>query len=300
MFNETTRTSISQLDSTNARISLLRIPLSYTILHSFSEHKEFRFLLPILPLLVVLAGHSMAQLVDTIPTRRKPLAVQIVFIACILLNFPHLLYLGIVHQRGPIASTQYLADEISTRIPREEPINIHFLMSCHSAPLYSHLHIPGIRIRAWHLDCPPDCRSRHDIECESDAFSSNPLSFVVNAYGNDNHINAQVCRNKENYQCNDTQSEERGLNETPDFVVVMQHNAVKIENILFNVLGMRHVASIRHTIKSFSWHQQENTICENRSSKTAFCHDAATVLSFIQIDFEHVEIYQQSNYSMII
>eukprot|EP00804_Cyclotella_cryptica_P017924 CCRYP_001290-RA/>CCRYP_001290-RA protein AED:0.03 eAED:0.03 QI:67/1/1/1/0/0/3/25/738 len=299
LFKDTTITPNSQPVSTNARILLLVVIVPYTMLHSFSEHKEFRFLLPILPLLIVVAGHQMAQLIHTIPTRRKSLTVWISSIACLFLNFPHLVYLGTIHQRGPIALNQFLADEISTKTPRDEPINIHFLMSCHSAPLYSHLHIPGIRIRAWHLDCSPDCRSRHDIVCESDAFLDDPLTFIIDAYGNDNNIGSKVCNNKENDQCIDKQCEEHRSKEIPNFIVVMQDDAVKIEKILFHVLGMHHVASIRHTIKSLSWHRKKYTICENPSSETAFCHDAVTVLSLFDIDFEHIEVYQQSNCAMI-
>jgi len=89
---------------------------------------------------------------------------KFILVALVLLNYPHLLYLGFIHQRGPIVVNQYLAAEINREArpgnpnnnsQKSQPYTIHFLMGCHSAPLYSHLHIPNARLDAWHLDCSP-------------------------------------------------------------------------------------------------------------------------------------------------
>ena len=54
--------------SSYSRLVLLGIITLYIVLHSFSEHKEFRFLLPILPLVCILAGHSIDHLAQVLET----------------------------------------------------------------------------------------------------------------------------------------------------------------------------------------------------------------------------------------
>lgn len=280
-------------DDTKGRVQLLGIIIPYVILHSVSEHKEFRFVLPVLPLITVLAGHSIAHLTDkNDPSFRKKL--RNCFIATFVgLNIPHLLYLGTVHQRGPIAVNQYLTDKITAMMQtqRQQTIHVHYLMGCHSTPLYSHLHIPDVRIRVWVLDCSPDCRSQSDIVCQSDAFLANPEAFVTSVYAEGN---TQVCDNQDNEQCFLEQDKMLGFKDIPDFIVVMQDEAARIDHGL-NRLGMRNVGSVKHTIKSLSLHQSNIPPCSSTFRDKSICHDSFTILSLLDIQFQHIEIYQATS-----
>ena len=270
-------TSKTSGGSTEARMTILGIVITYTILHSFSEHKEFRFLLPILPLIILLAGHAMAEFFDAARDTCLKNLKNVTLIGIALLNFPHLLYLGTIHQKGPIAVNKYLTDTIATSMQRMEHINIHYLMGCHSAPLYSHLHVPNVSIHAWYLDCSPDCRSRRDELCESDAFLVDPVTFVSDTYGDGS------------YEGNEDQ--EDNYRAIPTFVAVMQNEASKIDDKLIR-LGMSHVASIRHSIKSLAWHQTNRQVCRNDFDPHLTNHGTTTVLSLVDINYEHVEVYQ--------
>lgn len=262
-------------DSAKARMTLLGIIISYVSLHSVSEHKEFRFLLPVLPFITVLAAHTMAQLFGK--TISKKLRNSIMF-AFIVLNIPHLLYLGIIHQRGPIAVNQFLVKLITPVTQKQQPVHIHYLMGCHSAPLYSHLHMHDIHVRAWHLDCSPKCRSQSGVPCESDSFLVDPNAFIRSIYGDGS--------NQE--QCSLEHQKIVGPTNVPSFVVVMQDEAEKIHHILHE-LGMRHAGSIKHAIKSLTLHHSDSSTC---SSTSHICHDAFTMLSLVDIHFVHMEVYQ--------
>lgn len=245
-------------------------------------------MLPVLPLICILVGHALSRLVSVMenatPTNSdnkmgKTMNLltpsNLILVALILLNFPHLLYLGLIHQRGPIATNQYLASVIENenhkaiRSETSRQYSIHYLMGCHSAPVYSHLHIPNSRVEAWHLDCSPECRSNPNTVCESDTFLNDPLAFVINAY------NLSV----------DDDDGGGTIREKPSFLVLMQDDAEKIGSFLTDDLKMSHAASIRHKIKSLSWHRQDTCIHETQ-------HDALTLFSRIDIHFDHMEVYK--------
>ena len=276
------------------RSVLIWIIAPYIILHSFSEHKEFRFLLPVLPIICILVGHALSRLVDVTDNAKTANTLKrlckttlvvpsnLILVALIILNFPHLFYLGLIHQRGPIATNQYLASVIEKEPRQSSPsepsrqYSIHFLMGCHSAPMYSHLHVSNARIEAWHLDCSPECRSNSDIVCESDAFLNDPLGFVTLAY------NRTLAGNDDSNR------------DIPSFLVMMQDDAVNIESFLVDQLKMTHEASIRHTIKSLSWHRQDQCDSSNdgQCPKQETRHDPLTLFSRIDIHFDHMEVYK--------
>lgn len=282
--------SESEPTSLKTRFAVLGIITPYVILHSFSAHKEFRFILPILPLILVLAGHALTKLFDAaISAKSKILTQSRGIVAIIILNFPQLFYLGVVHQRGPIAVNQYLTDTISKIVDIEETINIHYLMGCHSAPLYSHLHIPGVYINAWHLDCSPQCRSQHEVLCESDSFLKDPPAFVIATYNKEKSSDAVVCKNDAASQCSLAQLEEFSTKEIPTYVIVMQEEAKQIENTLLNVIGMTHVASIPHTVKSLKWLSRKAD--ETCHSPSLNCHEVVRFFYLLGMEFDHIEVY---------
>mmetsp|Transcript_14473 Transcript_14473/g.20639 ORF Transcript_14473/g.20639 Transcript_14473/m.20639 type:complete len:390 (+) Transcript_14473:873-2042(+) len=167
---------------------------------------------------------------------------RLVILILILSNYPHLYFLSMIHQRAGLDANHAIAslihDHLNNRIsssnnttnPNMEKtttisktnhsyfslsssssssslsfpeFHVHYLMGCHSAPVYSHMHVPSVRIHAWTLDCSPKCRllehmnGNHDndnasngdhntrhptIVCESNKFLSYPTKFVSDCY----------------------------------------------------------------------------------------------------------------------
>ena len=197
---------------------LVVIISSYVFLHSLSDHKEFRFILPIMPIICVLAGHAISQfehncdslMENAVPVEHKMPRVsvlrrrRIIIAIFFILNYPHLFYLCRFHQRASIDVNRYISNyifdkrtnqQIGYSIPStSSTYNIHYFLGCHSTPLYSHLHIrplnstSHISISAWTLDCSPDCRSDPNMVCESDFFLLNPNDFFFNTYNRNEAI----------------------------------------------------------------------------------------------------------------
>ena len=281
------RSSKSMAESTKARASLLGIITLYVMLHSISGHKEFRFALPILPLVNILAGNAIFRLFHT--TTCKKIKKNGVIGALIALNFPHLIYLGVIHQRGPISANKHITDVITKSMMHktEDTISIHYLMGCHSAPLYSHLHNPNVSsVKAWHLDCSPGCRSQDDLVCESDRFLLDPSAFITAAYGNGN----KVFESLGDEQCVLQELENSGYKEIPTFLVIMGNDAAKVRDELTR-LDMNHVASIRHAIKFLTWHHHG----DSASRQTSTYSDALEIPFLVDMHFDYIEIYKHNN-----
>jgi GPI mannosyltransferase 3 len=142
---------------------------SCVIAHSGSAHKEFRFLLPILPLFCLVAGSRLQELTSKSSIGRQYIILVMTIGATI--NFGAVLYLGLFHQRAPIDVNQAILNHVAALVSNkviapQQSIQIHYLMGCHSTPLMSHLHAPPIQFETWFLDCSPSCRANSAVDCE--------------------------------------------------------------------------------------------------------------------------------------
>lgn len=172
--------------------------LAYPIGLSLSPHKEFRFLLPILPLASLLGAYGLAPYFSTLTTapvtRRRtqqqhaeqgPARLTMALASALLLvQAPMAWYFGRVHQRGPLDVMTYLADRLQQQQQQQgdSVVRIDFLLPCHATPWTSHLHAPSVypRLQLRHLDCGPDARARGDAE--TDVFLADPLRFARALY----------------------------------------------------------------------------------------------------------------------
>ncbi|EPS61240.1 hypothetical protein M569_13558, partial [Genlisea aurea] len=144
--------------------------------YSLLGHKEFRFVLPVLPIALMFSGYSLANLTrsghsssssSTSHGRSSAYSKTAVWFL-IVTNFPMALYMSMIHQRGTEDVMKYLSEEASLDRVR----SILFLMPCHSTPYYSSLH-RDVPMRF--LDCSPSGRK----DDESDEFVSDPLGFAT-------------------------------------------------------------------------------------------------------------------------
>ncbi|XP_010935902.1 mannosyltransferase APTG1 isoform X2 [Elaeis guineensis] len=152
--------------------------------YSMLGHKEFRFVLPMLPIALMFAGYSLAVMSNPDfpdPKRRNkfcnrcPLRVQLAVLFLIISNVPLALYMSIIHQRGSEDVMFYLSKEAHDGKVK----SILFLMPCHSTPYYSTLH-HNLPMRF--LDCTPS--DSKEIPDESDRFLMDPAGFATNMFRN--------------------------------------------------------------------------------------------------------------------
>ncbi|KAJ8767304.1 hypothetical protein K2173_017348 [Erythroxylum novogranatense] len=149
-------------------------------LYSLLGHKEFRFVLPVLPIALIFSGYSLAVMArfDTSSVKRKgssntllkgPSKSGFAIFFLLATNIPMALYMSLVHQRGTEDVMIYLSKEARN----EKVKSILFLMPCHATPYYSTLH-SSLPMRF--LDCTPS--EVRGIADESDRFMMDPVGFA--------------------------------------------------------------------------------------------------------------------------
>ena len=158
------------------------------IIYSFGGHKEFRFVLPLLPMALVYCGYALDVICRAASKWKEkspsPAAVQwgqrsVAVIVAV--NAVMAAYLSFVHQKSPISVMRFLRNEgISNS---RDLKRVHFLMPCHSTPYYSHLHR---NVPMWFIDCSPPYMveppsARRDLQ-QVKYFERNPLAFVNEIY----------------------------------------------------------------------------------------------------------------------
>lgn len=200
-----------------------------------SAHKEFRFLLPILPLFCVRAGHVICNKMLATSLRRL-----IVVVMLVLPNLVALVYLGTFHQGAPIQINQRIRRLLAAHSDgNEKEYIVHYLMGCHSTPLYSHLHVPLVHIDAWTLDCSPECRASPNVECESELFSKDPVRFVDSVYTiAESDTDTCTSNNEEGYCSFETR-------QVPDLLAVYSSDAFLLKGRLER-MGLQEVDHFAH------------------------------------------------------
>ena len=152
---------------------------------SLIPHKEFRFLLPIMPTLMIFVG-SGAEHASLLMLKRKSrgsrgsagfLLLGVVVASQIMIA----IYTSCVHQRGVISVMHDLRSRLASLPPSQamaaDAGAVHFLMPCHSTPFYSHLHR---NVSLSFLDCSP--RFASEGKDEADTFYDDPAAAFALRY----------------------------------------------------------------------------------------------------------------------
>ncbi|XP_028775416.1 GPI mannosyltransferase 3 isoform X2 [Neltuma alba] len=148
--------------------------------YSVLGHKEFRFVLPVLPIALMFSGYSLALMDDPGSGKSKvkgslkkydrfPVKKGVAILFLLATNIPMALYMSLVHQRGPEDVMKHLAREAHDGKVK----SILFLTQCHATPYYSVLHS---NLPMQFLDCSPS--EEEGVLDESDRFLMDPLAFV--------------------------------------------------------------------------------------------------------------------------
>ncbi|XP_071440258.1 GPI mannosyltransferase 3-like [Hetaerina americana] len=154
---------------------------SVYFMDSFRSHKEFRFILAVLPMALFICCRRLSQWSRN---AKSPL-LWIVGITLIIGNALPAFYFGFYHQRGTVDVMDYLAKEAGKSQPKP---NFLFLMPCHSTPLYSHLHV---NIPTKFLSCEPDFSSRPGYMDEAELFYLGPLTWMNKAFPRNGSLPSQ-------------------------------------------------------------------------------------------------------------
>ncbi|KAI5635230.1 alg9-like mannosyltransferase family domain-containing protein [Phthorimaea operculella] len=144
-------------------VLLLAAAAAHVALYSVIPHKEFRFVLPLVPLFLYLIQDVI------VPWSRKAKKWQLYLLTGLILvgNAVPAAYFGLIHQSGTLKVMPLLRDAIEGN----NKSSVLFLMPCHSTPLYSHLHA---NITTRYLDCSPPPPGTNT---EAEAFYNNPAGW---------------------------------------------------------------------------------------------------------------------------
>ncbi|KAG6959526.1 hypothetical protein JG687_00008754 [Phytophthora cactorum] len=162
----------------SSKKDLGRVIMWALFVYSNATHKEFRFVLPLLPPAFVYAGYCLRNLERKLYVQfRERTQWNLLRLAVFSVIVPNVLsayYLSRSHQRAPVEVMDYLAD----RIQENPEASIHFWTPCHATPYYSYLHQ---NVSMWFPDCSPANRERTE-GCESHQLERDPRHFLTKLY----------------------------------------------------------------------------------------------------------------------
>lgn len=153
---------------------VMLVAIGWTVaVYSSIDHKEFRFILPLLPLFTCLSAQGIFLLNSALsPLKRKSLMVIIA-----LSNLLPGIYFCLIHQRGSLDVMKILHRE--TVDARYYDVDILFLTPCHATPFYSHLH-SNVTMRF--LTCEPNLKGMVDYVDEAAEFFATPMLWLNKNY----------------------------------------------------------------------------------------------------------------------
>lgn len=197
------------------------IIMCYVAVMSCNSHKEFRYVLPVLPLVCLLAAAHLKMFSFVPISRWRYFRMSLILGAFISANIIAVLYLGGFHQSGQVLVNNRIVQTsrmVHLSDPSKSKFSIHYLTgACHSTPLLSHLHAPPLNFtEVWHLDCSPECRSDPGQICEYERFAYDTASFMEETYFS--------CQNKFGQRQKSCLANASNLRSLPDyFVTVSQY-----------------------------------------------------------------------------
>ncbi|XP_014616756.1 PREDICTED: GPI mannosyltransferase 3 [Polistes canadensis] len=154
------------------REAVMLVVIGWTLgVYSLLSHKEFRFLLPLLPMFIYI---STSCTIHVKVISRELLRKIFLYILTITNLIPGL-YFSLIHQRGTLDIMNILQNDLTNE--NCTSVNILFLTPCHATPLYSHLHID---VPTRFLTCEPNFTNSNDYVDEADQFFENPMLWIRN------------------------------------------------------------------------------------------------------------------------
>uniref|UniRef100_A0A6V7HPF9 Mannosyltransferase n=1 Tax=Bracon brevicornis TaxID=1563983 RepID=A0A6V7HPF9_9HYME len=148
------------------------------IVYSLIKHKEFRFILPLLPMIIHICSTVRPPRFLNVQGTKKYILIGILLVTNILPAS----YFSLIHQRGPLDAMDILRNELKTydentlqNHHRRNALDVLFLTPCHALPLYSHLHR---NVTTRFLTCEPNLHLNTDYVDEADEFFKDPMHWI--------------------------------------------------------------------------------------------------------------------------
>ncbi|XP_043271594.1 GPI mannosyltransferase 3 [Venturia canescens] len=154
------------------------------IVYSALPHKEFRFILSLLPILIrISTNRNNIPLSFRITEFRRKIFLGVFIISNLLPG----LYICLIHQRGSLDVMRLLQSEL--KIHNATSKDLMFLTPCHSTPLYSHLHI---NVPIKFLTCEPNLNNLPNYLDEAYEFFQDPMLWLNTKIEKNNNFRADI------------------------------------------------------------------------------------------------------------
>lgn len=152
-------------------VLLSSVAITLTV-YSVLPHKEFRFLLQILPICLYISTDFLRRWSNS----ASSILLWISALTLLIGNAVPAAYLSFVHQKGTLdvmTSLRTLSNDFKQETGHDA--KIFFLMPCHSTPGYSHLHT-NATLR--YLSCEPNFAHESNYVDEADQFYKAPSKWI--------------------------------------------------------------------------------------------------------------------------
>ncbi|KAF9085481.1 glycosylphosphatidylinositol anchor biosynthesis [Mortierella sp. GBA35] len=159
---------------------VLYLSLWVVLVYSALQHKEWRFLYPILYPLLPFAGETMQRLFLSRTDWRTSKSRIGIVAALVVVNGVMAWYLAMVHQRGVVDVMDWIR-ETSRKAGQGQELSFGFIMPCHSTPWYSSVHLRDAEpLSMWFITCNPPLGNVDPAayKDESDIFYEDPIAFM--------------------------------------------------------------------------------------------------------------------------
>ncbi|KAG0064799.1 glycosylphosphatidylinositol anchor biosynthesis [Linnemannia elongata] len=173
--------------NTNLKRQILYLSLWVVLVYSALEHKEWRFLYPILYPLLPFAADTMQRLFLSSTDWKRSKSRVAAVVALLVVNGVMALYTTLVHQRGVVDVMDWVRETSREAPSQGQDLSFAFIMPCHSTPWYSNVHLRDAKpLSMWFITCSPplggvDPTTYKD---ESDIFYEDPVAFMDNLFKN--------------------------------------------------------------------------------------------------------------------
>ncbi|KAG0280015.1 glycosylphosphatidylinositol anchor biosynthesis [Linnemannia gamsii] len=164
---------------------VLYLSLWVVFVYSALQHKEWRFLYPILYPLLPFAADTMQRLFLSSTDWKRSKSRVAAVVALVIVNGIMAGYTMLVHQRGVVDVMDWVRETSRGAGSHGQDLSFGFIMPCHSTPWYSSIHLRNVEpLSMWFITCSPplgdvDPKTYKD---ESDIFYEDPVAFMHNLF----------------------------------------------------------------------------------------------------------------------